>query len=97
MVLLKSTVCILSFTFCLNSRCIEDKKWLVMQNLTGSFKKACVFDMKIGTIQHHDEMDEAKLRVAVDKCYNSTSGYLGMRTCGSKVGDLFDKTVEQED
>jgi len=56
-----------------------------MEDLCGGYTAPCVFDMKIGVNQHHSGMDEEKIKIAKEKCANSTSATLGMRMCGMKV------------
>lgn len=60
-------------------------RYLIMEDLCGGYVAPCVFDMKIGVNQHHSGMDEEKIRVAKEKCLNSTSAALGMRMCGMKI------------
>lgn len=57
----------------------------MMENITSSYRKPCVLDLKMGTRQHGDDASAEKRSKQMAKCAASTSGTLGVRLCGMQV------------
>lgn len=66
--------------------CIAD--FLMMENITSSYRRPCVLDLKMGTRQHGDDATAEKRTKQIAKCQASTSGSLGVRLCGMQVCSL---------
>lgn len=70
-----------------------DKHWsvsvwadyLMMENITSSYRQPCVLDLKMGTRQHGDDASAEKRNKQIAKCAASTSATLGVRLCGMQV------------
>lgn len=56
-----------------------------MRDLTKSFRKPCIMDVKIGTRAYGDEATEAKMLSQTWKANNTTSSSVGLRICGIQV------------
>lgn len=61
--------------------------YLMMENITSSYRRPCVLDLKMGTRQHGDDASAEKRTKQIAKCAASTSATLGVRLCGMQVND----------
>ncbi|KAG7308486.1 hypothetical protein JYU34_005696 [Plutella xylostella] len=61
--------------------------FLMMENITSSYTRPCVLDVKMGTRQHGDDASAEKRSKQIAKCQASTSAALGVRLCGMQVYD----------
>ncbi|KAL0882989.1 hypothetical protein ABMA27_016477 [Loxostege sticticalis] len=59
--------------------------YLMMENITSSYRRPCVLDLKMGTRQHGDDASAEKRTKQIAKCAASTSATLGVRLCGMQV------------
>nr|XP_026499832.1 inositol hexakisphosphate kinase 3 isoform X1 [Vanessa tameamea]XP_026499833.1 inositol hexakisphosphate kinase 3 isoform X1 [Vanessa tameamea]XP_026499834.1 inositol hexakisphosphate kinase 3 isoform X1 [Vanessa tameamea] len=59
--------------------------FLMMENITSSYRRPCVLDLKMGTRQHGDDATAEKRTKQIAKCAASTSASLGVRLCGMQV------------
>ncbi|CAH2096022.1 unnamed protein product [Euphydryas editha] len=59
--------------------------FLMMENITSSYRRPCVLDLKMGTRQHGDDASAEKRTKQIAKCAASTSGTLGVRLCGMQI------------
>lgn len=57
----------------------------MMENITSSYRRPCVLDLKMGTRQHGDDASAEKRTKQIAKCAASTSASLGVRLCGMQV------------
>ena len=57
----------------------------MMENITSSYRRPCVLDLKMGTRQHGDDASAEKRSKQIAKCAASTSATLGVRLCGMQV------------
>lgn len=63
--------------------------FILLENVTSRFKRPCVLDLKIGSRQHGDEANPAKVELQMRKCQQTTSGSIGARLCGMMVRHVF--------
>ncbi|VVC97528.1 unnamed protein product [Leptidea sinapis] len=54
------------------------KDFLMMENITSSYRRPCVLDLKMGTRQHGDDASAEKRSKQIAKCAASTSATLGV-------------------
>ncbi|XP_013194870.1 inositol hexakisphosphate kinase 2 [Amyelois transitella] len=59
--------------------------FLMMENITSSYRRPCVLDLKMGTRQHGDDASAEKRSKQIAKCAASTSATLGVRLCGMQI------------
>lgn len=59
--------------------------FLMMENITSTYRRPCVLDLKMGTRQHGDDATAEKRSKQIAKCAASTSAALGVRLCGMQV------------
>ncbi|XP_068633310.1 inositol hexakisphosphate kinase 2 isoform X2 [Battus philenor] len=59
--------------------------FLMMENITSSYRRPCVLDLKMGTRQHGDDATAEKRTKQIAKCAASTSATLGVRLCGMQM------------
>lgn len=64
----------------------------MMENITSSYRRPCVLDLKMGTRQHGDDASAEKRTKQIAKCAASTSATLGVRLCGMQVRSLYIET-----
>ena len=60
-----------------------NNEYIILEDLTGNYEKACILDLKMGTRMYKDSASPAKRESQDRKCRNSTSHKLGVRLCGS--------------
>jgi inositol-hexakisphosphate kinase len=68
------------------------KAYLVLGDLTRSFRRPCVLGIKMGTRQHGEDASPAKVISHTAKCAATTSLALGLRLCGMQISDGSDGT-----
>lgn len=57
----------------------------MLEDLTASFSRPCILDLKVGTQQHSRDERPEKIASKMRKVSQSTSASLGLRLCGSQV------------
>ena len=68
-----------------NQKQKKKKDYIVLDDLTTNFKQPNIFDIKIGTRQHGDEVDPEKKIRHTNKVKTTTSKPLGLRISGIQV------------
>lgn len=58
---------------------------IILENLTSSFKKPCIMDLKLGTRLYDHRANEEKRNRMIAQAQKTTSGSTGVRICGAKV------------
>ena len=59
--------------------------YLVLEDLTCSFDRPCIMDLKMGTRRHGDDQSEEKQRRHMERCASTTSARLGVSMAGVQV------------
>ena len=70
--------------FCFFRDPVPVTEYIVLENLTQTYNKPCVLDLKMGTRMYGDFASEAKRKSQKKKSKKTTSGKLGIRFCGSQ-------------
>lgn len=63
----------------------KPQKYLVLEDLTFSYERPNILDLKIGTRQHGADESAEKVKSKQDKCRNTTSSSLGLRLMGNQM------------
>jgi 1D-myo-inositol-tetrakisphosphate 5-kinase/inositol-polyphosphate multikinase len=64
-------------------------RYFKLENLLAEFTSPCVLDVKLGTRLYDSDASEEKREKMRGQAESTTSGVVGVRVCGMKVGLLF--------
>eukprot|EP01087_Luapelamoeba_hula_P002793 TRINITY_DN1255_c0_g1_i3.p1 TRINITY_DN1255_c0_g1~~TRINITY_DN1255_c0_g1_i3.p1 ORF type:complete len:485 (+),score=124.48 TRINITY_DN1255_c0_g1_i3:202-1656(+) len=58
---------------------------IILEDLTWSYRRPCILDLKLGVRQHGKNSPPDKVHSQIEKCAKTTSASLGYRLCGLQV------------